>query len=192
MKTTSSLSDAIFIDSVISMILGIPIVVGIAILAVPLFLVSCIIGIPFETLIQTLLVFGIAVFIVWLFSRFQIIENGIVGFICGWLVYSYLKLHPAFCILVGVAVVGVFFGITKLKVGFWIKTILFSLLITIIVYVIFYSKTGLFPASDNIWRVSFFVIFLLENLYIRCSIHDFTNKIPINKIQNNNDGGEVQ
>ena len=157
------------------MIFGIPIVVGIAALAIPFFLISCIIGIPFETLMQTLLVFGIAVFIVWLFSRFQIIENGIVGFICGWLTYSYLKLHPVFCILVGAAVAGTFFGIVKLKVGFWVKTILFSLLITIIVYLIFYSKVGLFPASDNIWRVSFFIIFLLENLYIRCSMWERLN-----------------
>lgn len=170
MKNSSSLSDG---GMMLGMIFGIPLMLGIGILMLPLIIVSCIIGIPPETLIQTLLVFGIAVFIVWLFSKFQIIENGIVGFICGWLVYAYLKWHPVFCILIGLVVVGAFFGVTKLKVGFWIKTILFSLLITIIVYTIFYSKTGLFPASDNIWRVSFFIIFLLENLYIRCSVRDF-------------------
>ncbi len=67
------------------------------------------------------------------------------------------------------SVIAMIFGI-PIVVG---VVILFSLLITIIVYTIFYSKTGLFPASDNIWRVSFVIVFLLENLYIRCSMRKF-------------------
>lgn len=156
-------------DAILGMILSIPIIIGITILAIPVIIVSCITGIDMAIIIQNLLVFAAAVFLVWLFSRFQIIENGILGLIVGSAIYTHFEWHPVFCCLAGLAVVCFLFILSNKKVGFWIKTIPFSLLITIIVYWIFYSETGLFPAADKIWKTTFFVIFLLENLYIRCT-----------------------
>lgn len=63
----------------IGFILAIPKLVGITILAVPFLIISSILDIPTITLVQNLLAFAIAVFLVWLFSKFQIIENGIFG-----------------------------------------------------------------------------------------------------------------
>lgn len=41
------------------------------------------------------------------------------------------------------------------------------------VYAIFYSESGLFPASDNIWKISFFIVFLLKNIFIRYSLAEY-------------------
>ena len=166
----SNLSDDLFVETVIGLIWGIPKLVGISILAVPFLIISAILDIPSVTLIQNLLAFGIAVFLVWLFSKFQIIENGIFGLILGFAVYMNFKWHPVACILIGVAAAGLLFLVTSIKIGFWIKTISFSLIITFIVYAIFYSKWGLFSLPDMVWKITFFIVFLLENLFIRCSI----------------------
>ncbi|MBD5508685.1 MAG: hypothetical protein HDR05_11740 [Lachnospiraceae bacterium] len=79
----SKLSDGIFTGSIIGMILGISIFIGIAILAIPFMIISCITDVPMSILLQNLAVFAIAVFLIWLFSKHQIIENGIVGLIVG-------------------------------------------------------------------------------------------------------------
>lgn len=163
----ANLSDSIFKGTIFGMIFGIPVLIGIAILSLPIILVSCITGIDEGVLVINLSVFAIAVFLVWLFSRFQIIENGIVALIAGTLVHTYFKWHPLACILIGAMVAGLLFYITSIKIGFWIKTILFSFIITVIVYGIFYAEVGLFPLPDKIWKISFFIVFFLENIFIR-------------------------
>ena len=166
----SSITDDIMTDGIISLIFGAPLIIGIVILSIPILIVSSITGIDEGVLVTNLLVFAIAVFLVWLFSRFQIIENGIVALIAGTLVHTYFKWHPLICILVGLMVLGLLFYITCRKIGFWIKTIPFSLIITVIVYLIFYEEVGLFPLPDKIWKISFFIVFFLENIFIRCAV----------------------
>lgn len=174
----SSLSDDLAGEVILTGLLGIPIMFMIVILAIPLVIVSCITGVPVITLAQNLFVFGIAVFVVWLFSRYQIIENGIMGLLAGVLVNKCLKWHPVVCIIIGAIVVAAFFAVCFVKIGFWIKTVIFSLIITLIVYAIVYSDYGLFPASDTVWRITFFIVFLLENIVIRFSLSGFDIGIP--------------
>lgn len=165
-----SITDEVTSSTIASLILGLPILVGISILFVPFIIIAGFIGVPIDIMIKSVLAFGAAVFLVWIFSRHQIIENGIVGLILGRLVYTHFKWHPVFCILIGLGVIGFLFFFSSLKIGFWIKTGIFSLIVTVLVYGAFYSDSGIYPASDNIWRVTFFIVFLLENIYIRfCS-----------------------
>lgn len=166
----SNLSDDSFTGTIIGMILGLPIFVGLAILAIPLVIISCITGVSMGILLQNLAIFAIAVLLIGLFSRFQIIENGIVGLIVGALVHTYFKWHSLVCILIGVAIVGLLFFISYIKIGFWIKTILFSVIITFLVFMCIYSDMGLFPMSDKIWKTAFVIIFFLENILIRCGV----------------------
>lgn len=166
----SSIGDEITSSTILTIILGAPIMIGIGIIAVPFIIIAGIIGIPISTLIKSLLVFGVAVFFVWLFSKHQIIENGIVGLIVGSLVYSHFKIHPIFCILIGLGIIALLFLISGFSFGFWIKAVIFSLIVSFFVWGAFYSKSGLLPAQDNIWSISFFIIFFLENIYIRLSI----------------------
>ena len=165
-----NLSDDIFTNTIVGMILSIPLIVGIIILGIPVLIVSCITGIDDTILIQNLFVFAIAVFLVWLFSRFQIIENGILGLIVGSMVHKHFEWHPVFCCLIGITIVGLLFFISYIKIGFWIKTIPFSLIVTFFVYLFIYSEAGLFPLPDMIWQISFAIIFFLENIFIRCSV----------------------
>ncbi len=151
----------------LSLIWGLPIIIGISILSIPFIIVAAITGIPLDIVVKSILVFGIAVFVVWIFCRYQIIENGIVGLIAGTLVYKHFSWHPVACILIGASVIGLLFLVTYLKIGLTIKTIIFSSIVTFFAYGIFYSDSGLFPAPDNVWRVTFCIIFFLENLYIR-------------------------
>ena len=166
----SNIGDDIATSSLIGIILGIPIFVGIAILAIPFIIISDISGVPMHILIQSLLIFAVAVFLVWLFSRHQIIENGIVGLIVGSLVHTYFQWHSVVCILIGLAIVGLLFFVSYIKIGFWIKTILFSVVVTFMVYVVLYSDVGLFPLPDRIWKIAFAIIFFLENIFIRCAV----------------------
>lgn len=166
----SSLTDEAVTKGFAAMILGIPLFIGIGILIIPFVIVSCITDVPMDILIKNLAIFALAVFLVYLFSKHQIIENGIVGLTVGSLVYTYFKWHPIACILIGVTVVGLLFFITYRKIGFWIKTILFSLIVTFMVFMCIYSKVGFFPLPDMIWKVSFFIVFFLENIFIRCSV----------------------
>lgn len=169
---TSSVGDDFAKSTVIAMIFGIPLLLGISIIALPFLIISAFIDVPMGILVKCLLIFGGAVFIVWLFSKFQIIENAIVGLIIGRMIYTYFDWHPVFCILIGLVVVGVLFVFSNLKVGFWVKTIVFSFIITLIVFTILYSTVGLFPLSDIILKYTFFIIFLIENLYIRYSVYN--------------------
>ncbi len=73
----------------LSIILGLPIIIGITVLSIPFIIVAAITGISLDIVVKSILVFGIAVFIVWIFGRYQIIENGIVGLIAGTLVYKH-------------------------------------------------------------------------------------------------------
>lgn len=166
----SSMTDEVMTDGIVALILGAPIIIGIVILSIPILIVSGITGIDEGVLVKNLLVFAIAVFLVWLFSRFQIIENGIVALIAGTLVHKYFGWHSLVCILVGLVVLGLLFYITSGKIGFWIKTIPFSLIITAIVYFMFYSEVGLFPLTDKIWKITFLIVFFLENIFIRCVV----------------------
>lgn len=166
----SNLSDNVFTGSIIGMILGIPLFIGIAILAIPLAIISCITGVPMDILLQNLVIFAIAMFLVWLFSKHQIIENGIVGLIVGSLVYTYFQWHSLVCILIGVTIVGLLFFISYIKIGFWIKTILFSVVVTFLVFLFIYSSAGLFPLPDMIWKTVFIIVFFLENILIRCAV----------------------
>ena len=151
----------------LSIILGLPIIIGITVLSIPFIIVAAITGISLDIVVKSILVFGIAVFIVWIFGRYQIIENGIVGLIAVTLVYKHFSCHPVACILIGATIVGLLFLVTYLKIGLIIKTVIFSLIVTFFAYAIFYSDSGLLPAPDNVWRVTFCIIFFLENLYIR-------------------------
>lgn len=166
----ANLSDDIFKGTILGMIFGMPILIGIAVLAIPFAVISWITGVPMGILIQNLLIFAIVVLFVWLFSRFQIIENGITGLATGTLVYIYFKWHPLVCILIGVMTVGLLFFISRIKIGFWIKTILFSVIVTFLVFAIIYSNGGFFPLPDMIWKTVFCIIFFLENLFIRCAV----------------------
>lgn len=181
----SSIGDEITSSTILTIILGAPIMIGIGILAIPLIIVAGIIGIPISTLIKSLLVFGAAVFFVWLFSRHQIIENGIVGLIAGSLVYSHFKIHPVLCILIGLAAIGLLFLISGFNIGFWIKAIIFSIIISFFVWGACYAKGGLLPAEDNIWSISFFIIFFLENIFIRLSTryNILENAVPVKEKQ---------
>lgn len=165
----ANLDDDIFTGTIVGMILGIPILIGIAILAIPFIIISCLIDVPMEILLLNLSVFVIAVLLVWLFSKVQIIENGIVGLIVGSLVYIYFKWHSLVCILIGVAIIGFLFFVSYIKIGFWIKTILFSMIVTFLLFMIIYSDEGFFPLPDMIWKVTFFIVFFLENIFIRCA-----------------------
>lgn len=166
----SNLGDSIFTGSIVGMILGVPIFIGIIILAIPFVIISCITDVPVLILLQNLLTFLIAVFLVWLLSKHQIIENGIVGLIVGSLVYTHFKWHSLVCILVGITIVGLLFFISYIRLGFWIKTILFSVVVTFIVFMCTYSEVGLFPLPDMVWKVTFSIVFFLENILIRCAV----------------------
>lgn len=166
----SSLSDEISTKTFIGMILGIPIFIGFCILIIPFVIIAAITGVPMDILIKNLAIFALAVFLVYLFSKHQIIENGIVGLIVGSLIHTHFKWHPVACILIGVTVVGLLFFISYLGIGFWIKTIIFSSIVTFMVFMCIYSEAGLFPLPDMIWKVSFFIVFFLENIFIRCSV----------------------
>ena len=63
----------------LSLILGLPIIIGISILSIPFIIVAAVTGISLDIVVKSILVFGLAVFIIWIFCRYQIIENGIVG-----------------------------------------------------------------------------------------------------------------
>lgn len=166
----SNLNDDLSTGAVITFIWAFPKLLGITILAVPFLIISYIIDVPTLTLVKNLLAFATAVFLVLLFSKYQIIENGIVGLILGLAVYVYFKWHPVACILIGIATTGLLFLLPHIKIGFWIKTISFSLLVTLTVYTVFYSKWGLLTLPDMVWKITFFITFLLENLFIRCSV----------------------
>lgn len=166
----SNLGDDVTKGTILGVIIGFPIVIIISILAIPFVIISVITDIPMSILLLNLSVFVIALLVVALFSRYQIIENGIVGLIAGALVYIFLKWHALFCILIGVAIVGVLFYITNIKIGFWIKAILFSIIETFIVFMCIYSEIGLYPMSDKIWKVFFVIIFFLENILVRCTV----------------------
>ena len=185
----SSIGDEITSSAILTIILGAPIMIGIGIIAVPIIIIAGIIGIPISILVKSLLVFGVAVFFVWLFGKHQIIENGIMGLIVGSLVYSHFKIHPIFCILIGLGIIALLFFISGFNFGFWTKAVIFSLIVSFLVWGAFYSKSGLLPAQDNIWSISFFIVFFLENIYIRLSIrYDLieTNSASVKENQNHN------
>ena len=165
-----NLGDSIFSGTIVGMILGIPIFIGIGILAIPILVISCITDIPMSILLKNLIAFAIAIFLVWLFSQHQIIENGLVGLIVGSLVHTHFKWHSLICILIGITLVGLLFFISYIKIGFWIKTIPFSIIVTFFVYAFIYSDGGLFPLPDMIWKIAFIIIFFLENIFIRCAV----------------------
>lgn len=121
-------------------------------------------------LLQNLVIFAIAIFLVGLISRFQIIENGIVGLLVGVLLHTYFEWHSLACILIGMTTIGLLFLISHIKIGFWIKTILFSVVVTFLVFMCIYSDAGLFPMSDKVWKTAFVIIFFLENILIRCGV----------------------
>lgn len=166
----SNLSDDIFSSTIAGMILGLPILIGIAILSIPFVIISGATGVPMHILLKNFLAFAIALFIIWLLSRYQIIENGMIGLIVGLAAHTYWGWHSFACVLIGVAVVGILFFISYIKIGFWIKTILFSATVTFIVFMTLYSDTGLLPMQDKIWKSAFAVLFFLENIFIRCSV----------------------
>ncbi len=140
----------------------------------------------FGIVIKNIFVFGFAAFWIWFFSAHQIIENGIVGLIVGTLMYKHFEWHPFFCILIGACACGILFLITSLRVGLFIKTIIFSIIVTFFAYVVFYSEYGLIPSLDAVWQVAFSIIFFLENLYIRLSAAHRTaiERKPIQPISN--------
>lgn len=166
----SSLTDDVLKKSIVGFIIGFPVVIGITILAIPFAIISLITDTPMIVLLLNLAVFVIALLVVGLLSRFQIIENSIVGLIAGLLLYTYFKWHSLACILVGVAVIGFLFFISHINIGFWIKTILFSMIVTVIVFMCIYSESGLYPLPDKIWKTVFFIVFFLENILIRCTV----------------------
>ena len=166
----SNISDDIFAGSIVGIILGLPIFAGIGILAISFLIISGITGVPMHIIIQNLLVFVIAMLIIGLLSRYQIIENVNVGLMIGLAAYKYWGWHSLVCVLIGATAVGLLFFISNIKIGFVIKTLLFSVAVTFLVFMSLYSDVGLFPMSDKIWRIAFVIIFFLENLFIRCSM----------------------
>ena len=169
----SSLTDDAMKGSIIGIIVGAPIIIGLTILAIPFAIISFITDVPMAVLLQNLAAFVLVLIFVGLLSKYQIIENGIVGLIAGTLAYTYFKWHSLAAILFGIAVVGFLFFISYKKVGFWIKTIIFSTIVTFIAFMFMYSEIGLFPLPDMIWKTAFVIIFFLENILIRCTVsHD--------------------
>lgn len=154
------------------------IALGILIVGIPLGGVAMITGASEVVILKYSLVFAGAAFLVWLFSKYQFIENGIVGLMLGSSVYKHFEWHPVACILIGAAAIAGLFYITYIKVGFWIKAAIFSIINTLLVYMIFYSEGGVLQLPDNIWRVSVFIILLLENMYIR-----FVNSSMVFKVK---------
>ena len=72
-KNMSNFSDNLFLSTTLGFILGIPVFIGIIIIAIPLLIVSFITEIPIVTLMQNLLAFAVAVFFIW----YMHILNGI-------------------------------------------------------------------------------------------------------------------
>lgn len=175
-----SITDEVASSTIVSLILGVPIMIGIGILLIPFIIISGIIGVPIGTLIKSILIFVIAILLVWFFCKHQIIENGIVGLIVGSQIYTHFKIHPIFCILIGMGIVGLLFFISYFNFGFWVKAVIFSIIVSFLIWGAFYSNSGLLPAQDKIWSISFFVIFFIENMYIRlCVRHKLSDMVSV-------------
>lgn len=187
----SNLSDDIFKSTIVGIILGLPIFVGIGILAIPFLIISGITGVPMSIIIQNLVIFVIAMLIIGLLSRYQIIENVIVGLVISLAAYKYWGWHSLVCILIGAIAVGLLFLISNIKLGFIIKTLLFSVVVTFLVFMSLYSDAGLFPISDKIWKTAFAIIFFLENLFIRCAVA-FNNGFLLDGYDNSQKNVEYQ
>lgn len=163
----SSVGDDILLPSFLIMLLGLPIALGAFIISLPLGIVAIITQTDPITIIKGVLIFVIATFCVRLFSKHQILESGICGLLFFAFFFIQYNWHPVFCIAIGAGVVIALYELSKFKVFYWIKTIIFSIINTLIIYYLIYSESGLYPAQDKIWAITFFIVFLIENLYIR-------------------------
>lgn len=94
------------------------------------------------------LVIGLVITIIGLFFGNIILFDSIaLAILGGFLAYGLLGIHPAFCILIGIALlVGLFF-LQNTKVGFWIIGSLLSLLWACIFALLAYDISG----KDMIW-----------------------------------------
>lgn len=106
------------------------------------------------------IVAGIALGIIDIFFDNIIFFDSIfLAFISGVLCHSMWKIHPAFCLLIGIAVFLVLFLLQKTRVGFWIIGIVMSLLWAFVFGGVAYSIAG----SDYTWGfvvmgLSFFIV----------------------------------
>lgn len=90
--------------------------------------------------------------------------------------YSF-KIHPAICLVIGIAVFFLTYIAQKTKVGFWIFTIIFSLAWAFISATIIY----IFATYDMVW---FWVVFSLS-LIINVSSHIRSRAYDNNAVINN-------
>lgn len=163
--------DVTAMPTFLALLLGIPVVVGAFILLLPLIIIAGLTQADPVAVVKGVSVFVVAILLIRLFSKYQIIENGICGIILGVVLYNHSGLHPVFCILAGIGGVIALFVLSELKVFYLVKTGIFSIINTLLIYCIIYSQDGLYPAQDTIWAVTFFIVFLLENLFIRCTTY---------------------
>lgn len=163
-----NVSDQLFLSYIISIIAGIPLVLGIIILVAPLIIIAGTMHINPTILIKTMFVFAVAFYLVKFFSKYQFIENGIVGLGIGTLMLMKFNWSPLLSIIIGMSIFAALFLLLKFNTFFWIKTILFSLIITTGIYLVLYSSRGISPVENKVWKICVFVIFLIENIYVRC------------------------
>ena len=94
------------------------------------------------------LVIGLIISIIGLFMRkITVFDSIAIGIILGILSYSYLHIHPAFALLIGIGVIALLSWIQSTKYGFWILAIPMSLLWGFIFCFFAYAFTN----KDLIW-----------------------------------------
>ena len=188
----SSVGDDILLPSFLIMLLGLPIALGAFIISLPLCIVAIITQAAPITIIKSVLIFAVATLCVRLFSKYQILENGIWGLLSFAFFYIQYNWHPVFCIVIGASVIIALCELSKFKVFYWIKTIVFSIINTWFIYYLIYAENGLYPAQDKIWAITFFIVFLVENLYIRSCFFIQHYNINYKKREQKQSGGSTE
>ncbi len=98
------------------------------------------------------LVIGVAVMIVcsiigFFIGNIILFESIGIAIASGCLANHFLHVHPALCLLIGLAILGGLLFVMKTKIGFWLIGGLMSVLWGLIVAVLVYSGTG----HDMVW-----------------------------------------
>ncbi len=93
-------------------------------------------------------IFGCIVVVAGLFIRHIIIFDSIIfGIISGVCCKSFFPIHPAFCLLIGLAVTGGMLFLQNTRFGFWIIGVLLSLVWAFIFAFLAYTLLG----EDMVW-----------------------------------------
>jgi len=105
---------------------------------------------------MALLIFAIVVVVVILFilkifglliGQIILVESIGIAIAAGFLVNHFFSIHPAFCLLIGIAIFFGLFALMNSKIGFWLICGLRSLLWGLLVSVIVFDSTG----QDMVW-----------------------------------------